>query len=129
VPADVEPGRPVRAPAQPAHYFTDITSTSCKANDLPYAALATDLANHTVPGFLVHHPNLNDDMHNGSVAAGDTWLSTHLPALLGSTEYTSGSMVIFLMWDEGSGGGTLKGTDCTTSADKSCHVPLIVISP
>ena len=118
----------------PPHYFLDIAPADCLANDLPYTALANDLAGHTLPSFSFVTPNLANDMHNGSTTAsqiqtGDTWLASNLPALLNSPEYQAGSMVIFLMWDEGAGGGSLKGTDCTTSTDNSCHVPLLVISP
>ncbi|MFZ0324675.1 MAG: PKD domain-containing protein [Actinomycetes bacterium] len=113
----------------PALYFTDISAASCAANDVGYPMLATDLANHTLPAFSFVTPNMANDMHDGNIATGDTWLANNLPQLLQSSEFTSGSTVIFLAWDEGSGGGTLKGIDCTTSTSESCHIPLIVISP
>lgn len=118
----------------PPHYFLDIPAADCLAYDLPYPALATDLANHTLPAYSFITPNLAHDMHNGltdaiKVQTGDTWLANNLPPLLNSPEYLSGSMVIFVMWDEGLGGRRLKGADCTTSTDNSCHVPLLVISP
>lgn len=67
-----------------------------------------------------------DDRGPGRAAR---WLANNLPPLLNSPEYPTGSMVIFVMWDEGLGGRLLKGSDCTTSTDNSCHVPLLVISP
>jgi phosphatidylinositol-3-phosphatase len=118
----------------PPHYFLDISTADCLANNVPYTALASDLAKHNLPAFSFITPNLVHDMHNGATAAskihtGDTWLANNLPSLLNSPEYKASSMVIFLMWDEGGAGGTLKGVDCTTSTDNSCHVPLVVISP
>ncbi len=113
----------------PALYFTDITPDSCKANDVNYTQLATDLANHTLPAFSFISPNLANDMHSGSIATGDSWLSANLPAVLNSPEFTSGSTVVIVTFDEGSAAGTLKGVDCTNSTSQSCHIPLLVISP
>jgi hypothetical protein len=53
-------------------------------------------------------PNLCNDMHScpsqSDVATetktGDTWLSTFLPKLLSSSQYTAGNTVIFVTWDE-----------------------------
>jgi PKD repeat protein len=113
----------------PALYFTDITPASCKSNDVNYAQLATDLANHTLPAFSFISPNLANDMHDGSIPAGDAWLSANLPALLNSPEFTSGSTVVIITFDEGSAGGALKGVDCTNTTSQSCHIPLLIISP
>jgi phosphatidylinositol-3-phosphatase len=112
----------------PPLYYRDVPSAACNTDDLPYTALATDLKNHTLPAFSFIAPNMNDNMHNTGNLAGQSWLQAQLPALLNSTEFTSGSMVIFLMWDEGSPTGEIWGTDCTTSTSDSCHVPLLVLS-
>jgi hypothetical protein len=61
-------------------------------------------------------PNLCDDMHDCSVAAGDLWLSANLSPLLSSSEYTSGSIAIFITWDE-------------DDFSSSNHVATLVISP
>ena len=56
------------------------------------------------------------------------WLSSALPTILASPEYTSGTTVVFVTFDEGSGGET--GENCATNTtDNSCHVLTIVISP
>jgi phospholipase C len=110
----------------PPPYFTSLTT--CSANDVPYTQLATDLAGNTLPAFSFVTPNLISDMHDGTIAQGDTWLSTNLPAILGSSEYTSGNTAIFITFDEGAGGKT--GEDCSTNTtDNSCHVVTIVVSP
>ena len=110
----------------PPPYFTALSG--CTANDVPYTQLATDLANNTLPAFSFITPNLIDDMHNGTVAQGDTWLKNNLPAILNSPEYTSGSTAVFITWDEGSGGSTSESC-ATSTSDQSCHVATIVISP
>ena len=112
----------------PPTYFLDITPAACAVNDLPYTALATDLKNHSLPAFAFIAPNMNDNMHTTGNLAGQAWLQAQLPALLTSTEFTTGTMVIFITWDEGGPTGEIKGTDCTTSTSNSCHIPLLVLS-
>lgn len=109
----------------PPTYYT--TLTGCATNDVPYADLATDLGNNALPAFSFITPNLINDMHNGTLADGDTWLSQNLPTILDSAEYRDDSTVIFITWDEGEGGS---GNDCATdTTDVGCHVATIVISP
>ena len=95
---------------------------------MPYTQLATDLANNTLPAFSFITPNLIDDMHDGTIAQGDAWLSSKLPTILDSPEYQSGSTAVFITWDEGSGGSTSESC-ATNTSDQSCHVATIVISP
>jgi acid phosphatase len=61
-------------------------------------------------------PNLDHDMHDGSIAEGDAWLAREVPKLLASDAFRRGG-VIFLLWDEGGG---------TPAADDP---PFLVISP
>jgi len=112
----------------PPAYYT--TLHSCSSDDVPYSQLATDLAHDQLPAFSFITPNLIDDMHDGTVADGDTWLSRNLSAILGSTEYRDGSTVVFITWDEGEDGGYASGESCATNTtDVSCDVATLVISP
>ncbi len=112
----------------PAAYYTALRN--CSSNDVPYSHLATDLAHSQLPQFSFITPNLIDDMHNGTVAQGSTWLASHLPAILGSAEYKNGSTAVFVSWDEGEAGHEVKGEHCAANtSDVSCHVPTLVISP
>ena len=61
-------------------------------------------------------PNLCNDMHDCSVSTGDSWLSTLLPKILGSSAYTSGSTAIFITWDE-------------DDSSASNHIATLVIAP
>ena len=110
----------------PPPYFTSLSG--CATDDVPYPQLATDLANNTLPAFSFITPNLIDDMHDGTIAQGDTWLANNLPTILNSAEYQGGHTAVFLTWDEGSGGSTAESCAANTS-DNSCRVPMIVISP
>lgn len=110
----------------PPPYYT--TLSGCATNDVPYSQLATDLANNTLPAFSFITPNLIDDMHDGTIADGDSWLASNLPAILNSPEYSGGSTAVFITWDEGTGGKN--GEDCVANTtDPSCQVATLVISP
>ena len=111
----------------PAVYYTSLSG--CGSNDVPYPNLANDLASNTLPAFSFITPNLIDDMHDGTVAQGDSWLASNLPVILNSKEYQAGNTAVFITWDEGSGGYPIEDCDDTGSTDNSCHVPTIVISP
>jgi phosphatidylinositol-3-phosphatase len=109
----------------PPPYYTRLNG--CSTFDVPYTQLATDLASNTLPAFSFITPNLISDMHDGTIAQGDSWLANHLPTIFNSPEYRSGSTAVFLTWDEGDGG---KATRCAANAtDVGCHVATIVISP
>jgi phospholipase C len=109
----------------PPTYYT--TLTGCTTNDVPYDQLARDLAGGALPAFSFITPSLINDMHNGTLADGDTWLAHNLPNLVGSPEYRDNSTVIFLTWDEGEGGSS---NDCASNTtDVGCHVAALVISP
>lgn len=111
----------------PAVYYTKLSG--CTSNDVPYTQLAANLADNALPAFSFITPNLIDDMHDGTIAQGDAWLSANLPTILDSEEYQSGTTAVFITWDEGSGGYPIEDCDDTTTTDNSCHVPTIVISP
>jgi Phosphoesterase family len=41
-----------------------------------------------------------DDMHDGTVAQGDAWLSKNVAALLSSPAFTTQHSLLFITWDE-----------------------------
>jgi phospholipase C len=95
--------------------------------DVPYTQLASDLATNSLPAFSFITPNRIDDMHDGIIQQGDTWLSQNLPAIFDSAEYQAGQVVVFVTWDEGEGGTS---NDCATNtSDPGCSVATIVASP
>jgi acid phosphatase len=97
------------------------------SKDVPYGQLATDLATNNLPAFSFVTPNLIDDMHDGTIPQGDTWLSRNLPNIFNSAEYQSGQVVVFVTWDEGADVGS---NNCpTNTSDDGCHVAAIVASP
>src|SRR5215470_10627385 len=110
----------------PPPYYT--TLSGCPTFDVPYTQLASDLAGNTLPAFSFITPNLIDDMHDGTIADGDSWLASNLPTILNSSQYQSGTTAVFITWDEGAGGKT--GENCAANTtDASCQVATIVVSP
>jgi hypothetical protein len=92
----------------PAVYYTNV-ATACVANDVvsgtyTSGALYNDVQNGTLPTVGEVTPNLNDDMHDGTVAAADTWLSHWIPVITAGPDYQSGHLVIMIIGDEGSTG-------------------------
>lgn len=90
-----------------------------------YTSLGGDCTGYNVPladppdlsaRFTFVTPNLINDMHNGTVTDGDTWLSTFVPVLLASAEYAAGRTAVFITWDE----------DDDLSGN---HIPTFVIAP
>jgi phospholipase C len=109
----------------PPLYFASLAH--CPTFDVPYTQLPTDLASGALPALSFVTPNLNNDMHNGTTAQGDTWLAANLPSIFNSSEYRSGTTAVFLTWDEGEGGTSNACPSNTT--DLGCHVATIIISP
>jgi phospholipase C len=96
----------------PFMYFKDILSSKKRrAHVVPFTQLAHDVAYNRLPAFSLVIPNLEDDMHNGTVAQGDAWLKTNIVPLLSSPALGTNG-VVFVVFDEAdktdsTGGGGL----------------------
>ncbi|HEU5003556.1 MAG TPA: alkaline phosphatase family protein [Actinomycetota bacterium] len=86
----------------PFVYYNDIRLNSTECNKVvPYPQLATDLASTTTtPNYAWITPNLIDDMHDGTIAQGDTWLSQNVPTILNSPAFTQQNSLLMITWDE-----------------------------
>jgi hypothetical protein len=82
----------------PEAYYTNL-GTACSTNDIPLGT-TPDLSTK----FTFITPNLIDDMHDGTIAQGDQWLSTFMPKIFATPQYQAGNTVVFLTWDENDGG-------------------------
>jgi uncharacterized membrane protein len=72
--------------------FTNVSATS----NLPFSSFPADLT--TLPTISIVDPNLNDDMHDGTIAQGDTWLQQNLSGYIQFAQ-THNSLLI-ITWDE-----------------------------
>ena len=70
---------------------------------------------------LLITPNLIDDMHDGTVAEGDSWLARNLPTILNSADYQAGNVAVFITWDEG--GVAYERRLPSNTTDVGCRVP------
>jgi hypothetical protein len=105
----------------PAVYYTNIRD-KCDQWDQPLGTpeagpLHRLLAEDVPVALITVTPNVEDDMHNGTVAEADKWLSRWVPEVTSSLPYRSGRLAIVLAWDEGFGAG-----------DHPSSVPLVVVS-
>ena len=94
----------------PEAYYTNLGS-DCSKYDVPFGSAPNLSARFT---FVT--PNLIDDMHDGTIADGDRFLKTYVPALMATPQYRAGSTAIFITWDE-------------NASSSGNQVPCIVISP
>ena len=97
----------------PFAYFADIDGWNgstfappprCAEHIVDYSQLDADIAAGKLPDYVFITPDLQHDMHDGTVAEGDAWLSTEVPKLIATDAYKNGG-VLFLLWDEGSNSG------------------------
>ena len=89
----------------PFIYYDDIRLNSTECNKVvPYTDLATDLSSaSTTPNYVWITPNLIDDMHDGTISQGDTWLSQNVPTILNSPAFTTQNSLLVITWDEDDG--------------------------
>ena len=66
----------------------------------PLTDMVADLNSANPPAFVWVSPNMLDDMHDGPLTTGDTWLSQQIPAIQATNWYQAGG-TIMVMWDEG----------------------------
>jgi acid phosphatase len=83
----------------PFLYFKDIVSKPARLRRVvPFRQFSSDLAAARLPAFSLIVPDLCHDMHDCSVARGDTWLGGFLTPLLRSPQLANS--VVFVVTDE-----------------------------
>jgi hypothetical protein len=85
----------------------------CPTNVVPFTSLTADLAGDT-PRFVWLTPDLCHSGHDCALTDADLWLSEMVPLITKSPAWKSNG-VLFIVWDEASGGSDL--------------IPLIVLTP
>ncbi|MFC1413948.1 alkaline phosphatase family protein [Streptacidiphilus sp. N1-12] len=66
------------------------------ADSLPFTSFPTNYASLPTLSFVI--PNLNDDMHDGSIATADSWLNSKLSAY--ATWAKTNNSLLIVTWDE-----------------------------
>jgi phosphatidylinositol-3-phosphatase len=93
----------------------------CKARDLPFTTLNSDLAGGQLPALVWIEPNNNHNGHDTNVATEDAYLSTLIPKIQASPNYTSGGRIV-IIWDEGT-----SSAGCCASGANGGNIPYIVV--
>jgi len=75
--------------------WINFSNVATSANQ-PFTSFPTDLTTLPTLSFVI--PNLNDDMHDGTIAQGDTWLQQHINGYVQFAQ-THNSLLI-VTWDE-----------------------------
>lgn len=102
----------------PVEYYTDLGSGF--EQTLPSTFSSTTFS----PKFAFITPNRTDDGHDSGPGTGDSWLSGEVPKIMATPQYQSGSMAIFVTFDE----SNVNDTQGATSPPSN-HVYTAVISP
>jgi phosphatidylinositol-3-phosphatase len=86
----------------PFVYYDDLrTDPAQLANVVPASQLAADLETaQRTPAFGWITPNMLNDMHDGTVAQGDAWLSRQIPQLVSAPAWTQQQSLLVITWDE-----------------------------
>jgi phosphatidylinositol-3-phosphatase len=66
------------------------------ADSVPFSSFPTNYASLPTLSFVI--PNLNDDMHDGTISQADTWLNSKLSAY--ATWARTNNSVLIVTWDE-----------------------------
>ena len=109
----------------PFVYFQAVTgSANCTTDDVPLTQLGPDLAEtSTTPNFSIITPNLCDDGHDATCAAGgpagyagiNTFLETWVPKILDAPAFKKNGLLL-ITFDEAEASGTLE--DDTACCDE-----------
>ena len=104
----------------PFSYFTDVVNNPAQAANLvPFTQFAADLAANALPTFSFVVPNADDDAHDGTLAAADSWLQANISPLLASTQFQKDGLLI-IVFDE---------SELTDLTHIGGHVPAVLVGP
>lgn len=85
----------------PFVYFRSVRDSAAQcARDVPFSQFASDLHDGSLPPFVFVAPNTAHDLHDGTPAQADSWLSAQFSAIFASSWYRQGGIVV-VTFDEG----------------------------
>lgn len=88
----------------PFALLSDVAGSAQVASQVlqPFSQFPSDVANKSLPAFSFIVPNVNDDAHNGTPQAADTWLQANVIGPLAAIPafQTGGDGVLIVVFDE-----------------------------
>lgn len=90
--------------------FTDIPSS----DNLPFTSFPAPANFSTLPTISIVVPNLQDDMHDGTIQQGDTWLKQHIDPYVQWAK--TNNSLLMVTWDE-------------DDSSQSNQIPTIFVGP
>ncbi len=131
-PCDATRQPPYTIHVDPFVYYTDIAGNAqrCQSHILPYnqGQFFNDLSQNQIPNYVWLSPNLNNDMHNGTINQADSWLSTNVSRIMASQAFQNNGLII-LTFDEGDDGNSIDTAGCCNASPGGGHIVTILISP
>jgi phosphatidylinositol-3-phosphatase len=104
----------------PFSYLSDVQQDpSQAANIVPFSEFATDLGNNALPQYSFIAPDVNNDAHDGTLSAADSWLQSNIAPLITSTTFQNGGLLL-ITFDESEDSDVEHGGG---------HVATLIISP
>jgi phosphatidylinositol-3-phosphatase len=100
---------------------TGVPSSYCDSHIVSLDQFWTDLQAGALPNYSFITPNICDDAHSCRLSTGDAWLSTTIPRITNSSEFSS--TAVFITYDEGSTNAS------ATGAPGGGKVVCIAVSP
>lgn len=73
---------------------------NCGLYDVPESDFLTDAANNELPNVGMLIPDMCNDAHSCPLGTADAWLQQQLPAVLASSDFTSGQLAVVITADE-----------------------------
>jgi acid phosphatase len=103
----------------PFSYLSDVQNDSTQAaNIVPFSQFSSDLVSNTLPQFSFVSPDVNNDAHNGTLTAADSWLQSNIAPLLASSTFQNSGLLI-ITFDE---------SEDTDKDHGGGHVATVIIS-
>jgi phosphatidylinositol-3-phosphatase len=89
----------------PEAYYTSVRTKCTRWSNAPMGTVSSglfhdDLIAGKLPRFAFITPNMCNNTHDCSVATGDAYLKSLIPAIVAAPDYQAGRLVVFLTWDE-----------------------------
>jgi hypothetical protein len=79
----------------PFSLLSDVQKDSSQAaNIVPFSQFGSDLANNALPQYAFIAPNVNDDAHNGTLAAADSWLQSNIAPFINSSAFQNSLLIL-----------------------------------